>query len=79
VRQIKSADNLVADVEGDIAEVDGVLKITHIRLLYRLKIPKGSRNKIDRILESYADKCPAYQSVKNCIDCTWTVDAEEVD
>ena len=28
MREIKSAENLVADVEGDIEEVDGVLKIT---------------------------------------------------
>ena len=77
MREIKSADNLVADVEGDIAEVDGVLKITSIRLHYRLTIPKGSRDKVDRALASYADKCPAYQSVKGCIQCTWDVDAKE--
>lgn len=78
MREIKSAENLVADVEGDIEEVDGVLKITKIRLHYRLKIPGGSREKVDRALASYADKCPAYQSVKGCIDCSWDVDTEEI-
>lgn len=77
MREIKSAGNLVADVEGDIEEVDGVLKITSIRLHYRLTIPKGSRDKVDRVLATYADKCPAYQSVKGCIQCTWDVDATE--
>ncbi|MCH7726965.1 MAG: OsmC family protein [Planctomycetes bacterium] len=77
MRQIKSAENLVAEVEGDIEEVDGVLKITKIRLHYRLKIPPGSREKVDRALESYAEKCPAYQSVKGCIDCSWNVEVEE--
>ena len=77
MRQIKSAENLVAEVEGDIEEVDGVLKITKIRLHYRLKIPAGSREKVDRALESYAEKCPAYQSVKGCIDCSWNVEVEE--
>ena len=78
VREIKSSENLVADVEGDIEDVDGVLKITKIRLHYRLKIPAGSREKLDRALESYADKCPAYQSVKGCIDCSWNVDVDEL-
>lgn len=68
---------MVADVEGDIEEVDGVLKITKIRMNYRLRIPVGSREKLDRALATYAEKCPAYQSVKGCIDCSWTVDAEE--
>ena len=77
MREIPSADNLVADVEGDIAEVDGVLKITAIRLHYRLTIPAGSRDKVDRALESYADKCPAYQSVKGCIECSWDVETTE--
>jgi uncharacterized OsmC-like protein len=71
VREVKSADNLVADVEGDIEEVDGVLRITRIRLRYRFTIPPGTRDKVDRALESYANVCPAYQSVKGCIDCSW--------
>ncbi len=71
MREVKSADNLVADVEGDIEDVDGTLKITTIRLKYRFKIPAGSRDKAERALETYADKCPAYLSVKGCIDCTW--------
>jgi organic hydroperoxide reductase OsmC/OhrA len=77
VRKIKSAENLVADVEGDIEEVDGVLKITSIRLHYRLTIPKGCRDKVDRVLATYFDKCPAYQSVKGCIECTWDADVTE--
>ena len=77
MREIRSAENLVADVEGDIEEVDGVLKITKIRIHYRLKIPRGTREKVERALESYAEKCPAYQSVKGCIDCTWDAEIEE--
>ena len=77
MRQIKSAGNLVADVEGDIDDVDGVLKITRIRLRYRVTVPAGSREKVQRALETYADKCPAYQSVKGCIECTWDVEMEE--
>lgn len=77
MRGIKSAENLVADVEGDIQEVDGVLKITTIRLRYHVRIPKGTRDKVDRALETYADKCPAYMSVKDCIACSWEIEIED--
>jgi uncharacterized OsmC-like protein len=78
VREIKSAENLVAEVEGDIEEVDGVLKITKIRIKYHLKIPSGTRDKADRALSVYAEKCPAYQTVKHCIECSWYSEIEEV-
>jgi uncharacterized OsmC-like protein len=64
-------------VEGDIEEVAGVLKITRIRLTYKLKIPAGSREKAERALAVYADKCPAYQSVRNCIQCSWQAEMIE--
>jgi uncharacterized OsmC-like protein len=67
----------VADVEGDIEDVDGVLRITQIRLRYRFKIPPGTRESVERVLERYADSCPAYQSVKGCIACTWQAEMKE--
>jgi uncharacterized OsmC-like protein len=77
VRGIESAENLVAQVEGDIEDVDGVMKITKIRLHYRFQVAPGSREKVDRVLASYAEKCPAYQSVKGCIECSWDAEIKE--
>ena len=77
MRGIKSAENLVAQVEGDVEDVGGVMRITKIRLNYRFKVPAGSRDKVDRLLASYAEQCPAYQSVKGCIECSWDADIEE--
>ena len=77
MREVKSAGNLVADVEGNIEDVDGVLKITQIRLRYRFRVPAGSRDKADRALASHAEQCPAYQSVKGCIECSWDAEIEE--
>ena len=77
MRGIKSADNLVAQVEGDIEDVDGVMRITRIRLRCRFQVPAGSREKVDRLLASYAEQCPAYQSVKGCIDCSWEAEIVE--
>lgn len=58
----------MADVEGDIKDVDGVIRVTTIRVHYRFKIPRGSREKAERALETYARACPAYMSVRNCIE-----------
>jgi organic hydroperoxide reductase OsmC/OhrA len=77
VRGIKSADNLIAQVEGDIEDVNGVMRITKIRLQYRFQVPVGSREKVDRLLAGYAEQCPAYQSVKGCIECSWAAEIEE--
>ncbi len=78
MRQIPSAGNLSANVEGDIEEKDGVLKITNIRMAYQIKIPQGMRDKVERALQSHADGCPAYQSVRNCINVSWEADLEEI-
>lgn len=65
-------------MEGDIEDVDGVLRITKVRLTYQFKIPTGARDKAERALAVYADKCPAYQSVKGCIRCSWQAEMVEV-
>jgi uncharacterized OsmC-like protein len=71
VRDITAADNLVAEVEGEIEDVDGVIRITAIRLVYRLRIRADERPAVERVLAAHAAQCPAYQSVKGCIDCSW--------
>ena len=78
MRGVRSAGNLTADVEGDIEDVGGVMKITRIRVHYRFRIPAGTREKFERLLGSYAEQCPAYQSVKGCIECTWGADMVEI-
>ena len=64
-------------MEGDIEDADGVLKITQIRLTYKLMIPPGSMDKAERALAVYSDKCPAYQSVKGCIQVSWQAEMVE--
>jgi uncharacterized OsmC-like protein len=64
-------------VEGDIEDVEGVLKITKIRIRYQFKVPTGAREKAERALDVYAEKCPAYQTVKKCIEVSWNAQMEE--
>ena len=66
-----------ADVEGDIEAVDNVLKITRIRVRYRLRIPAGTRERAERAVATHATKCPAANSVRGCIDLDITADITE--
>jgi organic hydroperoxide reductase OsmC/OhrA len=56
-----------AEVEGDIENVNNVLKITQIRVNYHLKVPKGKRGEAQESFSSYLTSCPAAQSVIGCI------------
>jgi organic hydroperoxide reductase OsmC/OhrA len=56
-----------ADVEGDIENVNDVLKITQIRVKYQLKVPKGKLEEARQAFSSYLTSCPAAQSVIGCI------------
>lgn len=68
-----------ADVEGDIENVDNVLKITQIRVKYNLKVPKGKTDEAKEALSSYLSLCPGAQSVIGCIRISDEATIEEVD
>ena len=61
-------DRYRADVEGDIENVNNVLKITRIRVKYHLTVPQGKTGAAKEALSSYLERCPAAQSVIGCID-----------
>ena len=77
MRGITSAENLVAHVEGKVEEIEGVVKITSLHLRYQLKAPAAELSTVKRVLSVYADKCPAYLSVKESIKCSWDVEVKE--
>jgi organic hydroperoxide reductase OsmC/OhrA len=60
-------DRYWAEVEGDIENVDGILKITRIRVTYHLKIPKEKGLEANEAFSQYLVRCPAAQSVIGCI------------
>ena len=61
-------DKLQATVEGDVQAIDNVLRITTIRVRYRLRVPAGTLEKAQRAVDTHATKCPAANSVRGCID-----------
>jgi organic hydroperoxide reductase OsmC/OhrA len=60
-------DRYWANVEGDIENVNNVLKITQIRVKYNLKVPRGKTEEARQALSTYIARCPAAQSVIGCI------------
>jgi organic hydroperoxide reductase OsmC/OhrA len=60
-------DRYWANVEGDIENVNNVLKITQIRVKYNLKVPRGKTEEARQALSTYITRCPAAQSVMGCI------------
>jgi organic hydroperoxide reductase OsmC/OhrA len=55
------------DVEGDIENVNGVLKITTIRVKYHLKVAEDKVADAKESFANYITRCPAAQSVIGCI------------
>ena len=56
-----------ADVEGDIENVNNVLRITTIRVKMHLKCPDEKMADAKEAFANYIARCPAAQSVKDCI------------
>ena len=70
-------DHYQADVEGDIENVNNVLKITQIRVTYHLKVPAGKVDEAKAAFSSYLTSCPAAQSVIGCIKISDDLKIEE--
>ena len=71
-------DRYRADVEGDIEDADGVLRITRIRVRYTMKVPAGKTEDAREALRTYVNRCPAAMSVRGCIEITDSADIAEL-
>jgi organic hydroperoxide reductase OsmC/OhrA len=72
-------DRFRADVEADIEDVNGLLKITRIRVNYHLKAARDKAEQAREAMSVYLKHCPAAQSVIGCIDIQDRLEIEEVD
>ena len=64
-------ENLEAQVEGVMEEIDGKLLLTHVTVNYRIKVPKEKRDAAERALQFHGDRCPVSESVKRGITVEW--------
>jgi organic hydroperoxide reductase OsmC/OhrA len=62
-----SEDRYWVDVEGDIENVNDILKIKQIRVNFHLKAPKEKHEELEKGFTTYLRFCPAAQSVMGCI------------
>jgi uncharacterized OsmC-like protein len=71
--------DMEASVEGTNELVDGIIKLTGIRVHYRLRIPAGTREIVDRALARHRDKCPTAQSLAAAVTVEWSAEVTETD
>ncbi len=71
-------DRYWAQVEGDIENVEKVLKITAIHVGFHLKVNKEKAPAAREAFSSYLKSCPAAQSVIGCIDIKDRLIMEEI-
>ena len=71
-------DRYWAEVEGDIENVNNILKITQIRVRYHLKVAPGKAGEAKEAFSSYLVSCPAAQSVIGCIRIQDELKVEEI-
>lgn len=72
-------DRYEAHVEGDIEDVDGLLRISRIRVSYGLRVPADKSEEAREAFASYIKGCPAAMSVCGCIDISDSLDITELE
>ncbi len=48
-------------------------------MAYRLRVPLGSRDVVERALARHASRCPTAMSLKGAVAVTWEAEVEEGD
>ena len=78
VREIRLEPEAIrAEAEGVNEIVDGLPVLTQIQLRYRLRIPAGTREKVERALERHQSKCPTAASLRGAVEIGWEAEIEE--
>jgi len=79
VRQVPLEPGAItARAEGDNVLREGLPLLTAIRVYYRIRVPKASREAVDRALARHQDKCPTAATLKPAVAVSWTAEIEEV-
>ncbi len=77
-RQVKlPLEHVGCEVQGIHEVRDGLPVLTEVRVHYRLQIPAGSRETVDRALSRHLEKCPTAASLKGAVAVRWTAEIVE--
>ena len=78
VRQVKlDPGSISAEVEGSHELREGLPVLTQVHVHYRLEIPAGTREAVDRALAKHQARCPTAETLKGAVAVRWTVDIVE--
>ena len=78
VRQVKLPPaDLSAEVEGVHEVRNGLPVLTAILVYYRLRIPAGTRETVDRALAKHQEKCPTAGTLHGAVAVSWTAEIDE--
>jgi uncharacterized OsmC-like protein len=69
--------DISATAEGTNELVDGIVRLTAIHIAYRLRIPAGTRDAVDRALSRHQEKCPTAVSLGPAVRISWSAEVEE--
>jgi organic hydroperoxide reductase OsmC/OhrA len=72
-----SGDAIVAEVVGENEVRDGMPVLARIVVNYRLTIPPGTRETVDRLLSKHQEKCPTAATLKGSVEVGWTAEISE--
>ncbi len=60
--------DVVGEVTGEIVkDDDGVLRIDHVHVVYRVSVAASDRETVERVHGFHADKCPVARSIKGAV------------
>ena len=78
-RQVAIAsEDLGVEVEGLNEVRDGLPVLTEVRVHYRMRIPAGTREKVDRALARHLERCPTASSLRGAVTVSWSAEIDEV-
>jgi len=72
-----NGDDVETTAEGVHELRDGLPVLAEIHVHYRLRIPAGTREAVDRALGRHQDRCPTAASLRGAVAIRWTADIEE--
>ena len=77
-RQVKlSNDDVRCEVEGVNVVRDGMPVLVEVKLRYRLRIPPGTRETVERALARHLEKCPTAASLRGAVAVSWEAELAE--
>ena len=78
VRQVKLlGDALSASAQGINTVRAGLPVLSEVRVHYRLRIPPGAREAVDRALAKHQERCPTAATFQGSVAMSWTAEIVE--